>query len=154
MALEIERRFLVLNDTWQPSVSRRYPITQTYLAQNAQLNVRVRVSEDNAWLCLKSGGAGRARQEFEYPIPLADARELMAGTSAQPVEKWRHNVLYAGHLWEVDVFGGTNAGLIVAEVELKTLEEAFVLPAWAGLEVTEDLSYRNASLAQRPYSTW
>jgi adenylate cyclase len=154
MALEIERRFLVISDAWQSSVSSRYPIIQAYLAQNAQVNIRVRMIEAKAWLCVKSAGAGRSRQEFEYPIPAADARELIARSPARPIEKWRHEVMYAGHLWEVDVFEGANTGLIVAEIELEDPEEAFVLPGWAGLEVTEARKYSNASLALRPYSTW
>jgi len=154
MALEIERRFLVISDAWLRFVNRRYWITQTYLAQNNEINLRVRVSEHKAWLAIKSGGAGRSRREYEYPIPTADAAELVAGASLPAIEKWRHEVMQDAHLWEVDVYEGANAGLIVAEIELKSPDEDFSRPAWVGREVTDDLAYRNISLALRPYSLW
>ncbi|MBP8081084.1 MAG: CYTH domain-containing protein, partial [Arenimonas sp.] len=94
------------------------------------------------------------RQEFEYPLPLEDAQALLALCSGGLVDKVRHYVKHDGHLWEVDEFLGDNHGLIVAEIELQSVDEPFVLPAWAGKEVTEQSRYYNLALAEHPYRSW
>ena len=98
--------------------------------------------------------AGRSRQEFDYAIPAADARALLALCVGGMVDKRRHLVRHGEHLWEIDEFLGDNAGLVVAEIELGAADEAFERPAWLGVEVTELPRYYNLALASRPYSQW
>lgn len=117
-------------------------------------SVRVRLEGDGARLNLKSRELGRSRQEFEYPIPVDDARALLALCVGGLIDKRRHLVEHAGHVWEIDEFSGDNAGLIVAEIELDSDDERFERPAWLGMEVTESTRYYNLALASRPYSQW
>ena len=117
-------------------------------------SVRVRVAGDDAFLNLKSRETGRSRHEFDYAIPLADAHALLALCVGGVIDKRRHLVRHGAHLWEVDEFLGDNAGLVVAEIELEDADEAFVRPAWLGVEVTELTRYYNLALAARPYSQW
>ncbi len=155
MALEIERKFLVADDRWREAVQRCIHIRQGYLNQARGCSVRVRTVEDRGWLNIKSVTIGARRHEYEYEIPVADAREMLATLCQGPlIEKRRHFVPYRGHTWEIDVFEGDNAGLIVAEIELRRPDEPFAVPPWLGREVTEDARYYNTNLAQRPYKTW
>lgn len=161
MPLEIERKFLVTSDAWRAAAHRVVPMAQGYLNDQAAMDsgaqrasVRVRIAGDEAFLNIKSREAGRTRQEFDYPIPVADARALLALCVGGLVDKRRHYVEHAGHLWEVDEFLGDNAGLVVAEIELDDAEEAFERPAWLGEEVTDDVRYYNLALASHPYSRW
>jgi adenylate cyclase len=161
MAIEIERKFLVTSDAWRAAAHEVVPMAQGYLNDLAVMDsgamrasVRVRIAGDEAFLNLKSREAGHTRQEFDYPIPVADARALLALCVGGLVDKRRHYVEYSGHLWEVDEFLGDNAGLVVAEIELRTADEAFVHPDWLGAEVTESTRYYNLALATRPYSQW
>ena len=117
-------------------------------------SVRVRISGEGAFLNLKSRDLGTSRQEFDYPIPAGDARALLALCVGGTVDKRRHYVNHAGHVWEIDEFLGDNAGLVVAELELESVGEAFEKPVWAGVEVTELARYYNLALASRPYSQW
>jgi len=161
VALEIERKFLVSNDAWRARASRVIPMAQGYLNDQASMDggaqrvsVRVRLEGDDARLNLKSREIGHTRQEFDYPIPVADARALLALCVGGLIDKHRHLVEHAGHQWEVDEFFGDNAGLIVAEIELDSGDEWFERPAWLGMEVTDSTRYYNLALASRPYSQW
>ena len=159
MPLEIERKFLVTNDAWRAQAHKVVPMAQGYLNDVATVDsgamkasVRVRIQGDEAYLNLKSRELGHTRQEFDYPIPVADARALLALSAGGLVDKRRHYVEVAGWLWEVDEFLGDNAGLVVAEIELPAADAAFEKPAWAGREVTDRGRYSNRALATRPYS--
>ncbi len=155
MATEIERKFLVRDDSWRSGVIRARRLRQGYLVSDAVRSVRVRIEGDEARLNIKSATVGVSRSEYEYPIPLADAEEILANLcGGRLLEKTRHFVRHGGHLWEIDEFAGANAGLVVAEVELDDAAETFDRPPWAGDEVSDDIRYYNARLVERPYSTW
>ncbi|MDX1433992.1 MAG: CYTH domain-containing protein [Gammaproteobacteria bacterium] len=155
MATEIERKFLVRGDQWRGAAHDRVRYRQGYVAHSETCSVRVRIGGDAARLNIKSRGAGAARLEFEYPLPLADAEILLAQLCVDAlIEKTRHLVRHQGRLWEVDVFEGANAGLVLAEVELDAADEAIALPPWVGDEVTDDARYYNAALAHTPYREW
>lgn len=155
MAREIERKFLVTGEGWREAVERRAHYRQGYLASDKFCSIRVRVSDSEAFLNIKSATLGIQRQEYEYPIPLADAQEILDGLCEGPlIEKTRHYVRHGGHLWEVDVFEGDNAGLVVAEIELEHEDEAFERPPWIGEEVSHDPRYYNVCLVRHPYKTW
>jgi adenylate cyclase len=161
MPIEIERKFLVEGDDWRHAAHKVVPMAQGYLNDLAlvdggamRASVRVRIAGDEAFLNLKSRELGHTRQEFDYPIPVADARALLALCVGGVIDKHRHYVEHAGHLWEVDEFHGDNAGLVVAEIELHSAEEAFARPAWLGREATDAPRYYNLALASRPYSQW
>ena len=152
MAVEIERKFLVLPG-WFPRDGGDH-IRQGYIASSAQCTVRVRTRGDRAYLTVKGPTIGLSRPEFEYPIPLADAVEMLDQLCAVVVDKHRHLEVHGAHTWEVDVFNGANDGLVLAEVEMQTEADVLTLPPWAGLEVTDEPRYRNSRLAQQPFSTW
>ena len=161
MSLEIERKFLVLDDRWRTQAHAVVPMAQGYLNDQAAMDsgaqrasIRVRLEGDEARLNLKSRELGRSRQEFDYPIPVEDAQALLGLCVGGKIEKRRHLVDHAGHLWEIDEFFGDNAGLVVAEIELDDHDEGFERPVWLGAEVTETLRYYNLALASRPYSQW
>jgi adenylate cyclase len=153
MAIEIERKFLLSADGWRRQVTSSSYLRQGYLGGDC-VSVRVRIDDDMANLNIKSRTPGIARSEFEYGIPLADAHALLALVEGPILEKVRHRVEYAGHVWEIDEFGGDNAGLIVAEIELDRVDEPFERPDWIGLEVTDDIRYYNLNLSREPYSRW
>ncbi len=155
MATEIERKFLVKNDAWRAQVESASRISQGYLVADPQVTVRVRLRGDQAFLTIKGKAKGISRSEFEYPIPVADAQVMLQGlTTGPPVEKVRHLIPVGGHVWELDVFAGANAGLVMAEIELDAEDEAFELPDWAGDEVTGDPRYYNAYLVRHPFTSW
>lgn len=155
MAIEIERKFLVKHDGWRARVESASRIRQGYLSTHTRLTLRVRVRDDEAFLTLKGASAGIARAEFEYPIPLADAEALLARfAEGALIDKRRHLVREQGWLWEVDEFFGDNHGLIVAEIELASVDQDFARPAWLGVEVSDDPRYFNARLARHPYCHW
>ena len=161
MPIEIERKFLVTSDAWREAAHQVVPMAQGYLNDLATVDsgamrtsVRVRIAGDSAFLNLKSRELGHTRQEFDYPIPVADARALLALCVGGAIDKRRHLVEHAGHVWEVDEFLGDNAGLVVAEIELDSADEAFERPQWLGVEVTDTPRYYNLALASRPYSQW
>ncbi len=155
MAIEVERKFLVKNDAWRDQVESEVHIMQGYLANNAGLTVRVRVKGDEAFLTVKGATEGISRAEFEYPIPVADAESMLAELAiSPPVDKVRYRIPVGDHVWELDVFAGENAGLVMAEVELGAEDEAFEMPAWAGEEVSADPRYYNVNLARNPYRRW
>ena len=161
MGIEIERKFRVTGEGWRAVATRVQPMAQGYLNDLAAVeggtqktSVRVRIEGDRAFLNLKSRQPGHTRQEFEYPIPVDDAHQLLALSTGGLVEKNRHYIRHVGHLWEVDEFLGANAGLVVAELELDSADEPYARPDWLGAEVTELARYYNLALAERPYSRW
>jgi len=155
MGVEIERKFLVSNDNWRSQADAGDHYRQGYLSHDPLRSVRVRIAGERAWLNIKHATSSIRRLEYEYPIPLADAQEMLETLRIDDcVDKIRYHVKHAGHVWEVDVFEGRNAGLIVAEIELDDEDEAFDKPDWLGSEVSDDPRYYNMNLAQHPYSTW
>lgn len=153
MGIEIERKFLVRGDAWRAPASRRIAMDQGYLGGD-RCSVRVRLEGEVAMLNIKSREAGAQRIEFEYPLPLADAHDLLERLSGPRVTKMRHHVIVDGALFEVDEFAGANAGLVVAEIELDAIDAAFPRPAWLGREVTDEVRFYNLRLAETPFSTW
>ena len=155
MGTEIERKFLVRNDDWRREARAELHMRQGYVSGGEQASVRVRVQGDSAFLNIKSATLGVRRREYEYPLPLSDAEEMLDHLCAGPlIEKTRYHVEHAGHTWEVDVFEGDNAGLVVAEIELDREDEAFEKPAWVGDEVSHDPRYYNVCLVKHPYKEW
>lgn len=155
MATEIERKFLVNDNAWRASVSRKVDIIQGYLANTERGSIRIRVSGSEANLNIKSMTLGVTRQEYDYPIPARDARAMLDELCMQPlIEKTRHYVEYNNHTWEIDEFHGINAGLVVAELEVDREDEAFDPPPWLGKEVSDDPRYYNVCLVEHPYSKW
>ena len=154
MAKEIERKFLVAGDYKQAAVSSSY-IVQGYIGRTPSLTFRIRLRDERGYLTVKgrTDEAGMSRDEWEYEIPAADARELLAH-SGGTIEKRRYMVPAGRHTFEVDEFFGANKGLTMAEVELSSPDEAFERPAWLGDEVTGDKRYYNSQLLQHPYSAW
>ena len=150
MAKEIERKFLVSNSAWRDRVEAEIRIRQFYLAAASGRTVRIRISDEtSAMLTLKFSGKGRGRDEFEYAVPLAEAEEMQAFAIGRVIEKTRCHVRHRGYLYEVDVFGGELAGLVIAELETPDDVPTDSLPPWLGREVTQEGRYYNASLALR-----
>jgi adenylate cyclase len=155
MAIEIEHKFLLASEDWREHVSHSVDYRQGYLTSAANSSIRVRVSDDHAWLNIKSATIGTHRFEYEYEIPLSDAHELLDNLCSKPlIEKTRHFVNDNEHVWEIDEFRGANEGLIVAEIELAEIGQDFSKPSWIGKEVTDDLRFYNNNLAVHPYSEW
>ena len=152
MAVEIERKFLVKLDKWH-APEHGIAIQQGYLSHDKNRAVRVRTAGDQAFLTIKGATAGISRQEFEYAIPKADADDLMK-LCPDLIVKTRFSVTVGDHVWEVDVFHGANDGLVLAEIELGEEDESFVMPDWAGEEVSQDFRYFNLHLAKHPIGTW
>jgi adenylate cyclase len=155
MGLEIERKFLVTSDAWRDEVVRSLEMRQGYLAgEGGRASVRVRLEGAEARLNIKAAVVGAARAEYEYVIPSDDARLLLETLCVGTLGKVRHYVEREGLTWEVDEFLGANAGLVVAEIELGSLDQFFTRPQWVGRELTDDCRYYNHYLALHPYSTW
>jgi adenylate cyclase len=156
LAREIERKFLVAGDGWRLG-AQGVAYRQGYLSAGADAGctVRARIAGERAWVTIKGRAVDGARDEYEYPIPVVDAEEMLERLcTGGRIEKLRYRVPFAGHTWEVDEFTGENAPLVVAEVELDRIDAEVTLPPWVGLEVTYDPRYTNAALAQFPYSRW
>jgi adenylate cyclase len=154
MPVEIERKFLVKSDVWRAQVRRSQRMSQGYLASSGNVSVRVRIAGDEAWLNIKAGGFVASRHEYEYPLPLDEARELLALAEGPPIEKTRHFVEQGALTWEIDEFGGDNSGLVVAELELDSENADFARPPWLGVEVTDLTRYYNVCLVTHPYRAW
>ncbi|HEV7344531.1 MAG TPA: CYTH domain-containing protein [Devosia sp.] len=149
MAQEIERKFLVWSEAWRAAATGSKLLRQGYLSSNAKATVRVRTRDDTeAMITIKSAARGISRAEYEYDIPVEDAREMLELARPHVIEKRRHIVPFGGLVWEVDVFDGRHAGLVIVEVELDDEAQAVELPEWVGLEVSHDDRYANASLAR------
>ncbi len=155
MGLEIERKFLVVNDGWRSSVESEAVLKQGYLTAQKDLAIRVRIDGDQSQLNIKGGTAGIKRSEYEYAIPRQDAEEILAHlVSGSLIDKTRYRVRCGDHLWDLDVFHGENEGLVMAEIELEREDEPFEMPDWAGDEVSDDPRYFNANLITHPYRDW
>jgi len=154
MGMEIERKFLLRDDTWREEADPGTVFRQGYLGSDPERTVRVRLAGERAWLTIKGASHGARRAEFEYAIPVDDAQQLLGLCLPTVIDKTRYRVTDAGHTWEVDVFAGANAPLVLAEVELTHDDEAVHLPAWIGDEVTGDPRYQNSQLSRQPYATW
>ncbi len=154
MGLEIERKFLVKNDSWKKEVSNSFSLKQGYLSSNPDRTVRIRITEQSAFLTIKSKSQGISRQEFEYTIPLNEAKELLLLCEKPIIEKIRYLVKIESHTWEIDVFEGENKGLTIAEIELSDENEEFEIHAWIGKEVSDDSRYFNSNLIACPFNSW
>ncbi|MBC8128379.1 MAG: CYTH domain-containing protein [Gloeobacteraceae cyanobacterium ES-bin-144] len=154
MPVEIERKFLVANDSWRDESIKGARIAQGYLSRDSERTVRIRLTENDAWVTIKGMTNGIARAEFEYSIPTEDAAELLLMCLPSIIDKTRYRINFSGHVWEVDVFHGENDGLVIAEVELEDESVCPELPPWLGEEVSADHRYFNASLATHPFSAF
>ena len=158
MKREIERRFLVRDPSWRAGASSGALYRQAYLHAEPGCTIRIRQMQEpegrRAWLTIKGRTEGLTRDEFEYLIPAAEGERLFAMATAGQVEKRRYTLEMGGCRWEIDVFEGDNAGLVLAEIELESEDQDFPRPDWLGEEVTHDARYANASLASRPYNRW
>jgi len=154
MAQEIERKFLIKNDSWR-NLAQGIEYRQGYLSTAKERVVRVRTIADKGFLTIKGITTGISRSEFEYEIPTEDANLMLDNLCERPlIEKKRYKINYLGLVWEVDEFFGDNQGLILAEVELKNEEQVITLPEWIGEEVSGDPKYFNSNLIKNPFTTW
>jgi adenylate cyclase len=154
MGVEIERKFLVTGDAWR-ALGEPALLRQGYLSTDPARTVRVRIENGQGVLTIKGKNSGATRGEWEYPIPVDEAAELLDTLCPAPlVEKHRTRVTVGNHVWEVDEFLGANAGLLVAEIELAAEDEIFLLPDWVGAEVTGEQRYYNSSLIKQPFTLW
>ena len=146
--IEIERKFLVRDDAWQIDAPPPQTLLQGYLSCSGGNSVRVRIiGQTAARLTIKTGRHGLAREEYEYAIPVEEARSLLSHAAGRIIEKQRYRVAHDGAVWEVDVFGGAHRGLTIAEIELSSEGDRPSLPRWLGREVTGDPQYSNRALA-------
>jgi CYTH domain-containing protein len=153
MGIETERKYLVSGDDWR-LLGTPIPYAQGYLQRGTGRTVRLRIAGDEAYLTIKGPVIGISRQEFEYLIPVEDARTMLPLCDGPVIEKTRTKVPLGSHVWEVDEFSGENEGLVIAEVELSDPEEKIDPPAWIGTEVTGDPRYYNSNLTVHPYREW
>jgi adenylate cyclase len=154
MGQEIERKFLTNSNAWK-SLASGVLYRQGYIGTQAGHTVRVRIAGEMGFLTLKTKTVGICRSEYEYPIPLSDAAELLDQLCDRPlIEKYRYRVPIGDVIWEVDEFLGDNQGLTVAEVELESEDQFVALPDWIGAEVSGDARYYNSNLARVPFSQW
>ena len=151
--IEIERKYLVVNEHYKNGIPIR--ISQGYICSEENRVVRVRIKGERAYITIKNATIGFARNEYEYEIPVADAKAMLQNTCQQPIiDKTRYVVEHGDFKWEVDEFHGDNEGLVVAEIELEDKDEVFELPDFVGEEVTGDARYYNACLFKNPYKNW
>lgn len=155
MPIEIERKFLLKNDTWKSEADNGTQFVQGYLVGSKKSSVRIRIEGDNAFINIKSATLDITRKEYQYEIPVSEARELLKTLCEPPlIDKTRYIVNKGSHKWEIDVFAGDNDGLIVAEIELNHENEQFDKPDWIGKEVSEQQRYYNVCLVKHPYKDW
>jgi len=157
MALEIERKFLVDHVLWN-ALTKPTPnyLIQGYLHSEPGKTIRVRATNDKGFITIKgkSSADGLSRSEFEYEIPKQEAIELLSNFTKKTIEKNRYEIEFEGNVWEVDVFEGDNAGLIIAEIELESPDQSFIKPDWVRAEVTSDFRYFNSALIENPFKSW
>ena len=154
MGKEIERKFLVKGDGWR-ALAKPVKYRQGYLSTVKERTVRVRTIDDKGYLTIKGITTGVTRAEYEYEIPAADADRMLTDLCEKPlIEKSRSTIALGGLNWEVDEFFGENQGLIVAEVELQSADQAVAKPAWVGQEVSGDPRYFNSNLIKKPFTRW
>ena len=146
MALEIERKFLVIDDSWKNSIIRSVHIRDGLIASDNGRKVRVRISNQSATITIKGQHVGVARPEFEYSIPLSDAEELLRMCGSRHLEKRRYFVPHEGLNWQIDVYEGMLKGFVLAEIEMKTANQTFNVPRWIGREVTTDPKFRKVNM--------
>jgi adenylate cyclase len=155
MSFEIERKFLVPTNDWRRFSTEPTVIRQAYLAWENKASVRVRIIDNSrATLTVKSRPVELRRLELEYPIPVLEAEALFPLRQGSIIEKVRHRLPCGDLAWEIDVFSGENAGLVIAEIELRHEGQPIELPSWIGEEVTGMQPYYNGSLAQHPFAAW
>ncbi|OQP47323.1 adenylate cyclase [Niastella yeongjuensis] len=155
MGIEIERKFLVNKEKWnQVKKEKRSLYRQGYIVSDPEKTIRVRLTDNEAFLTIKGLSVGASRPEFEYSIPVDEAQQLLDGFCDTVVSKIRNFITYDNKLWEVDEFHGDNEGLIVAEIELDDENESFSRPEWISEEVTSEKKYSNSNLAKKPYKSW
>lgn len=159
MAREIERKFLLKNQSWKKQAYQETLFAQGYLNdiadKNAKSSVRVRIEGQRANMNIKSLEIGLSRDEYEYEIPYDEAKRMLATLAVGPVvEKIRYLVKVGSHTWEVDEFLGDNQGLVVAEVEMQSEDEQIQIPDWAAREVTNEVRFYNVSLSKQPFNSW
>jgi len=153
MGIEIERKYLVKGDEWR-SLATGVEYSQGYLSAGQGITVRVRIVGNQGFLTIKGPSLGKSRAEFEYAIPVEDAREMLGNLCDRPlIEKTRYKIKHGDLIWEIDEFSGENQGLIIAEVELTDENQIIDLPEWIEREVS-DPKYYNANLVKNPYSKW
>ncbi|MFT5702011.1 MAG: adenylate cyclase [Desulforhopalus sp.] len=154
MGHEIEKKFLITSDAWRGlGAGKEY--CQGYLSSGKGTSLRIRTIGERGIITVKGPNEGGTRLEFEYDIPYTDALEMLEQLCHKPlIEKTRYKILFGGFIWEVDEFKGENAGLIFAEIELESIDQAFDIPDWIGEEVTGDPRYYNANMVSHPYSQW
>jgi adenylate cyclase len=153
MGIEIERKFLLAGDGWR-ALGQPVLLRQGYLCSDPARVVRVRVDGGQAYITIKGKSSGATRGEWEYPVPLADAHELLELCEQPLIEKHRRKIEFAGNEWEVDEFTGANQGLVIAEIELSSEDQQFDKPDWIGEDVTHDKRYYNSNLVKQPFSSW
>jgi adenylate cyclase len=155
MPIEIERKFLLVDKSWRQAADAGTRMRQGYLSNSDKSSIRVRISDVAAHLNIKSAEPGCVRREYEYPIPVVEAEELLADLCHDAlIEKVRYKVNFSGFVWEIDVFSGANQGLVVAEIELDDLEQKFPRPPWLGREVSDEIRYYNSHLISYPFCQW
>jgi CYTH domain-containing protein len=155
MGFEIERKYLIGHNKWQQidkPTGQMY--RQGYLLTDPEKTIRVRLTETTGFLTIKGLSVGATRPEYEYEIPLQDAKELLDNFSISELQKIRYKIKYNNKIWEVDEFLGDNLGLVIAEIELASEEEQFDIPEWIDKEVTGDEKYYNSNLTVEPYKNW
>ncbi|MEA5626060.1 CYTH domain-containing protein [Nostoc sp. UHCC 0251] len=154
MAKEIERKYLVRGDSWR-GLAEGSVYRQGYIATQDKAAVRIRIVGENSYLTIKGPNIKYSRSEFEYPIPVQDAQEILETLCERPfIEKTRYKIESGGLIWEIDEFDGVNKGLILAEVELSDENQQIELPSWIGKEVSDDFRYYNSNLVKHPFSQW
>jgi adenylate cyclase len=155
MGIEIERKFLVDHKLWnQLSKPKGVNFSQGYILKQEAKTIRIRVTDEDGFITIKGKSVGFSRSEFEYTIPIGEAKQLLADFCEAVVIKIRYRIDFEGKVWEVDVFSGENEGLIVAEIELDDAKEIFNKPGWVGQEVTDDVRYYNSNLSEHPFKKW
>jgi len=154
--IEIERKFLVKSNAFMKEAVKHNRIVQGYLSSNPERTVRVRIKGDNGYLTIKglSNETGMSRMEWEKEISIEEAEQLLTLCEKEIIDKTRYEVIVGIHVFEVDVFAGENKGLVMAEIELSSEEEAFESPDWLGEEVTQDSRYYNSYLSKNPFVNW
>ena len=154
MGIEIEKKFLVINESWR-NISEKVKYKQGYLNLDKKRIVRVRTIKNLGFITIKGIATGAVKREYEYEIPISDANEMLTLLCKKPlIEKYRYKIPFAGLIWEVDEFLGENSGLVLAEVELSSEDQTFEMPNWAGEEVTYDQRYFNSNLIAKPFYMW
>ena len=147
---EIERKFLVDHSAWGKQIkTKSFNISQAYLHNSKDQTIRLRLKDAKAYLTIKGPTSGLTREEYEYEIPYQEAEEMIMDLKLKVLKKRRYLIDFSNKIWEVDVFEGNLKGLVIAEIELESEQEAFEKPAWIGKEVSYDPSYFNANLINR-----